>query len=495
MKHCTFISYSKEDVAVAETACRRLEDQGIKCWIAPRDILPGETYSQAIVKAIRHCPIMIFVFSSTANASRYVMRELEAAVDESMVIIPFRIEDVQPSDSIKFFIKAEQWLDAFPGPSEDHFETLASTVKQHLSGECADAQSEELKDPFAAKEAEITSKDEREFNEFEQALRSAEDLLKEKHWTASIRKCGVLLEKAMQELLNHLLDSIEKEEAKKGIMEAEKKFGTRGSSYKHFGLDQLIRMYNEANVFDELRKMLTSNLHKTKNINWDQVSEWYEISKRKGDTGIVDEGDAMQMLYWTKVLLFDCELAGEAPTVLPVPEEKRSKDECPYCEEPLKSEWNFCPECGAALKITCDACHRVLAPDFRICPYCESHVLRKGTAEPDSIQKAREEYRVLCIGSYLDGVINLRERSLLDGKRLELGLTSDEAEKIERDCAPENVVEYTRLVEGVLVDGVITEEERSFLQKKAAELKIDNWASGQIEEVVDALRKKSIGNL
>ncbi len=502
MKYCAFISYSSEDTAVADTVCERLEDNGIKCWIAPRNIIPGETYSQSIIKAIRHCPIMIFVFSATSNNSQYVMRELDSAVDESTVIIPFRIEDIQPSDSIKFLIKTAHWLDAFPGPSDEHFELLAATVKQHLAGE-----GESELEPFESKKAGLSGekntsasetkkkKNTHEFNEYEKDLQIPEELLKEKHWTACIRKCGALLENAMKKLLKNLLDSLKDDKILDTIMEAQKKYGKGGSTYKHFELNQLISLYNEASVFDELQKMLTSNLHKTKKINWDQVSEWYEISKQKGDTRSIDEGDAMQMLYWTKIFLYDCELAGSAPTVSPVPEDKRSPDECTFCEEPLDSDWNFCPECGAALKITCEVCHRILAPDFRICPYCESHVIRRGTAEPDSVQMAREEYRILSVGTYLDGVVNMRERTLLDNKRLELGLTADEAEKIERQCAPENVVEYTRLVEGVLVDGVITDDERSFLQKKSKELDIDDWATSQIEEVVTSLRKKSIGNL
>ena len=104
MSYEVFISYSGKDKAVAETVLTKLEANGINCWIAPRDILEGTEYARAIIGAIRECPIMIFIFSEISNNSQFVMRELDSAVDESMKIIPFRIEEVQPSDSIKFYI-------------------------------------------------------------------------------------------------------------------------------------------------------------------------------------------------------------------------------------------------------------------------------------------------------------------------------------------------------------------------------------------------------
>jgi hypothetical protein len=507
MKCEVFISYSSEDAEVANAVCNKLEGSGVKCWIAPRDIMPGETYSKAIIHAIRTCRIMVFVFSSTSNNSEYVMRELDSAVDEKTIIIPFRIEDILPSDSIKFLIKAAHWLDAFPGPSAEHYDALIKTVKMHLDRECVDDRDAVLTEPGGDIKTGLSGKEDAQIpvskdrsqasklNEYEKGLQLLGDLLKQKHWMSCVRKCGAILEKAMKQLLKDLLDSNKESTFHETVMEVQDKTGKGESSYKHFELPQLIDFYRNASIFDELRKHLTSNLHKTKKIDWDKIAEWHDVSKHPGGTPNIDEGDAMQMLYWTKIFLYDCELAGSGPRVSPVSEDKRALGECPYCEEPLQKDWNFCPECGVALKVTCEACHRVLAPDFRICPYCETPVSRRGFGEADSIQKAREEYRVLCVGTYLDGVMNIRERHFLDSKRLELGLTAEEAERIERQCAPENIVEYTRLVEGVLVDGIITDDERTFLKKKAKELDLDDWITGQIEEVVTEAIKETIGNL
>lgn len=44
-----FISYSSKDKNVADALCHYLEERGVPCWIAPRDILPGQTWAGAIV--------------------------------------------------------------------------------------------------------------------------------------------------------------------------------------------------------------------------------------------------------------------------------------------------------------------------------------------------------------------------------------------------------------------------------------------------------------
>jgi hypothetical protein len=46
MTHDVFISYSSLDKAVADAACAALEAYGIRCWIAPRDIVPGKEWGE-----------------------------------------------------------------------------------------------------------------------------------------------------------------------------------------------------------------------------------------------------------------------------------------------------------------------------------------------------------------------------------------------------------------------------------------------------------------
>jgi len=52
MAHDVFISYSSKDKSVADAVCATLEGRKIRCWIAPRDVSPGDSWAASIVKSI-----------------------------------------------------------------------------------------------------------------------------------------------------------------------------------------------------------------------------------------------------------------------------------------------------------------------------------------------------------------------------------------------------------------------------------------------------------
>jgi hypothetical protein len=133
MAHDVFISYSAKDKATADGVCATLEAKGIRCWIAPRDMLPGIDWGEAIIEAIKASRVMILVFSSNANDSQHIKREVEWAVSKEIPIIPLRIEKVDPSCSLEYFIGPVHWVDALTPPLENHLQNLAETVRLLLS--------------------------------------------------------------------------------------------------------------------------------------------------------------------------------------------------------------------------------------------------------------------------------------------------------------------------------------------------------------------------
>jgi hypothetical protein len=133
MAHDVFISYASEDKTVADAVCAMLESHRVRCWIAPRDVLPGVSYGEAIIDAIRGCRVMVLVFSSKANTSPHIPKEVERAVSAGAAVLPFRIEDVMPAKSLDYFIGSVHWLDALTPPLEHHIERLAQNVQTLLS--------------------------------------------------------------------------------------------------------------------------------------------------------------------------------------------------------------------------------------------------------------------------------------------------------------------------------------------------------------------------
>jgi TIR domain len=134
MSHDVFISHSSADKRAADAACALLEARGIKCWIAPRDIRPGSDWGESIITAIEQTRVMLLLLSKKANSSPQIRREVERAVNRSIIIIPVRLENVTPGRSLEFFLSTSHWMDAFPPPFENHLENLSRTIHQILFG-------------------------------------------------------------------------------------------------------------------------------------------------------------------------------------------------------------------------------------------------------------------------------------------------------------------------------------------------------------------------
>src|SRR5438128_2631686 len=104
-----FISHSSKDQKIARTICTALEKRGLSCWIAGRNVGPGENFQEAIVRAIRAARVMVLVFTSNANSSAEIERELALASRYNLVVIPARVENVVPSEAFEFEFATRQW--------------------------------------------------------------------------------------------------------------------------------------------------------------------------------------------------------------------------------------------------------------------------------------------------------------------------------------------------------------------------------------------------
>ncbi len=132
MPHHVFISHSSEDKLTADAVCAGLEAHGIPCWIAPRDIVPGEDFPSAIARAIKSSRVMVLIYSSNIFTSEYVKSELEIAFKNNVLIAPFRIEKIEPEEAFELYLSRPHWLEAVTPPLQAHIEELAKSVCQTL---------------------------------------------------------------------------------------------------------------------------------------------------------------------------------------------------------------------------------------------------------------------------------------------------------------------------------------------------------------------------
>ena len=106
-----FVSYASQDASVANSVVEALERQGSRCWIAPRDVMPGLQYADVIVGAINDAKILVLVLSQYAIDSPHVGKEIERASSKRRRIIGLRTDAAPLIRSFEYFLSQSQWID------------------------------------------------------------------------------------------------------------------------------------------------------------------------------------------------------------------------------------------------------------------------------------------------------------------------------------------------------------------------------------------------
>jgi hypothetical protein len=150
MAHDVFISHSAKDKQVADALCAALESERIRCWLAPRDVPPGAEWASEIVRAVEGSTVMVLIFSENAADSAHVRREITAAANAEITIVPLKIDGTSPSGAMEYYLADTHWLDALNPPTADQIATVVRRVAGLLQREF---DAERLVVPLAGKPA------------------------------------------------------------------------------------------------------------------------------------------------------------------------------------------------------------------------------------------------------------------------------------------------------------------------------------------------------
>lgn len=108
-----FVSHVSEDRPVAMAIVGELERRGVRCWIAPRDVEPGEPFDDEIADAIDASQAMLLIFSERCNEREYIRREVTVAGESRKTIILFRIENAHPRRGLRVRLSDLHRIDGF----------------------------------------------------------------------------------------------------------------------------------------------------------------------------------------------------------------------------------------------------------------------------------------------------------------------------------------------------------------------------------------------
>jgi hypothetical protein len=126
-----FISYASADTAVADKVCAALERAGVRCWIAPRDVMPGALYADAIVRAISSAGAILLILSESAVVSPHDGKEVERGSSKRRPILALRIDAAPLTPALEYFLSESQWIDARSGDLDALLPRLIEAVR-HL---------------------------------------------------------------------------------------------------------------------------------------------------------------------------------------------------------------------------------------------------------------------------------------------------------------------------------------------------------------------------
>jgi hypothetical protein len=138
--HDVFISFSSKDIDTARLVYDELEAREINCWLADSsrdDIPPGESWPEILTRELKNSRMVLLIFSEDSNISRHVQNEIGLAFNYKLEILPMRIQDEKPGDTLEYYLINTQWFDFFPPPppiDKDKLEKLTYVVKRLKKG-------------------------------------------------------------------------------------------------------------------------------------------------------------------------------------------------------------------------------------------------------------------------------------------------------------------------------------------------------------------------
>ena len=106
-----FVSYSSYDKSFVDGWVWQMEECGIVCWYAPRDVPIGNDYAAEIPRAIEASDFVLLMASKASYASKQCCREIAIADDCGKVILPIRLDDATPCGDMAYRLQTCQYVE------------------------------------------------------------------------------------------------------------------------------------------------------------------------------------------------------------------------------------------------------------------------------------------------------------------------------------------------------------------------------------------------
>jgi TolB-like protein len=132
-----FVSYASQDSELANAVVLALERNGLSCWIAPRDVVPGDLYADGIIRAITASKVFVLVLSHNAIASGHVGKEVERASSKRRPIVALRTDMTPLTPALEYFLSESQWIELHAGQTDAALAKVVDAVRRQRGAEPA----------------------------------------------------------------------------------------------------------------------------------------------------------------------------------------------------------------------------------------------------------------------------------------------------------------------------------------------------------------------
>lgn len=125
-----FISKSTKDDKLALSIFDILEENGIDCWIANRDLHTslGDMYAEDLYKAILNSKALLLLLSSNSNMSEHVLNEVSTACDHRIPVFVLQIEEVDVNMALSYYLSKGQWIIDYDVPKTGNYEKITKQL-------------------------------------------------------------------------------------------------------------------------------------------------------------------------------------------------------------------------------------------------------------------------------------------------------------------------------------------------------------------------------
>lgn len=132
MEKKVFISHSQKDKSIADIICSSLEQAGIDCWIAPRDIPYGTDWAGEIADAIKASKIFLFILSHSSNASRQCPKEINIADNANIPMLCVAVDEVKMNSALEYHLSNKQAVFVNANHIKDEIDNIVFSVSSGL---------------------------------------------------------------------------------------------------------------------------------------------------------------------------------------------------------------------------------------------------------------------------------------------------------------------------------------------------------------------------